>query len=53
MATTSRAGQVTVELVGVDRNVIDMINRINGGFTGMKKKIMDASVTFVALKFAF
>jgi TP901 family phage tail tape measure protein len=49
----SEAGALVVKLIGVDKNVMAMIQRVQGGFHGLKKTVMDSVVTFAAAKVAF
>jgi uncharacterized membrane protein len=53
MATTTQAGKIAFEIVSVDKNVMAMFNRVQGGFHGLKKTVMDSVVTFAAAKVAF
>ncbi|MDR2643434.1 MAG: phage tail tape measure protein, partial [Planctomycetaceae bacterium] len=48
----STGGDVNVRIIGVERGVINMINRINGGFHGLRRTVMDFAVSVAAVRTA-
>ncbi|MDR1141270.1 MAG: phage tail tape measure protein [Planctomycetaceae bacterium] len=53
MSTILKSGTLAFEIIGIDKNVMKSLDRVQTGFTGLSAKIRDSLLTMASFRTAF